>query len=327
MAVRGIELGGRPMSSEVPIMINHRDGRPLGYHEGELEVQRRAGVAANAARLARMLAQGELRDAMARFLADRTFAVLTARDIKGTVWISPLSGPPGFLEALGATTLLVHTLPGRGDPLHELVQGQSVGLVVVEFATRRRIRINGTIIDVSAKGLSIDVDQAYANCPQYIQVRELSANGQPHPDAVRIGTQLEAQDRSLIRRADTFFVGTTHPTRGMDASHRGGPRGFLRVDGNDLWWPDYSGNNMFNTLGNLAVDSAAALLIPDFVTGRTLQLSGSAVTKWTAPGAHGDDDATGRLVQFTARSIVAGRLLRVHSGKTIPYEGNPSLRG
>jgi hypothetical protein len=94
-----------------------------------------------------------------------------------------------------------------------------------------------------------------------------------------------------------------------------------------LWWPDYAGNNMFNTLGNLAVDPAAALLFPDFATGRTLQLSGGAVTEWTAPGAPGDDAATGRIVHFTPDQVVAGRLLRVRAGTTVPYEDNPPLSG
>jgi hypothetical protein len=61
---------------------------------------------------------------------------------------------------------------------------------------------------------------------------------------------------------------------------------------------------MFNTLGNLAVDPAADLLLPDFATGRTLQLSGAAITEWTTPGVQGDDDAS-RLVHFTIDQVAA----------------------
>jgi len=53
----------------------------------------------------------------------------------------------------------------------------------------------------------------------------------------------------MIAASDTFFLGTTHPVRGSDASHRGGPAGFVRVDGDQLWWPDYPGNNLFNSFG------------------------------------------------------------------------------
>ena len=61
---------------------------------------------------------------------------------------------------------------------------------------------------------------------------------------------------------ETFFLGTTHPDRGVDTSHRGGPAGFVRVEDGALWWPDYPGNNMFNSFGNLAVDDTAARARP-----------------------------------------------------------------
>jgi predicted pyridoxine 5'-phosphate oxidase superfamily flavin-nucleotide-binding protein len=298
---------------------------PAGFHEGELAVQRRAGVAAQAARLAGMLAAAELRGGFARFLADRTFAALTARDDDGRLWISPLTGAPGFLDAIGPVTLMVHAAPLSGDPLHHLPPGQPVGMVVIEFATRRRVRLNGRLAGADPNVLTVEVEQAYGNCPQYIQQRALylaeeSANA---PATRAVG--LTAADRAVISRADTFFIGTSHPTRGADASHRGGPAGFLRLDDDRLWWPDYAGNNMFNTLGNLRVDAAAALLVPDFATGETVQLSGTADVDWTTPGSPGDDDATGRLVRFTAEQVVSAHLLPLRANAVQPYHSNPEL--
>ena len=52
---------------------------------------------------------------------------------------------------------------------------------------------------------------------------------------MRYGRALASEDIELIRGADTFFLGTTHPERGSDASHRGGQPGFVRVDGDQLW--------------------------------------------------------------------------------------------
>lgn len=63
---------------------------------------------------------------------------------------------------------------------------------------------------------------------------------------------------------------------GADASHRGGAPGFVRVDESGFWWPDYPGNNLFNSLGNLAVNPEAALLFFHFTAGRILHLSGTA---------------------------------------------------
>jgi hypothetical protein len=84
-------------------------------------------------------------------------------------------------------------------------------------------------------------------------------------------------------------------------------RACVRVEGRDLWWPDYPGNNLFNSLGNLAVNPEAALLFFDFATGRTLHLSGTAEVEWGMPGRTGTDGATGRIVRFTPHHIVAGR--------------------
>jgi hypothetical protein len=286
----------------------------VGFHEGELAVQRQAGVAAEAARLSGMLAPAELRGGLVRFLGDRTFAALAGHDRAGRLWVAPLVGPPGFLAAAAPTTLDVHATPRPGDPLHELGSGQPVALLVVEFANRRRVRINGTLAATGQAGLRIEVEQAYGNCPQYIHQRQLTPVATPTAaPAVRRDHRLTAADVELIRAADTFVIGTQHPTRGVDSSHRGGRPGFVRVeDETHLWWPDYFGNNMFNTLGNLAVDPAAALLVPDFATGRTVQLAGTARVEWTASNADGDVD-TGRRVHFAITDVVSGPLLPVRA--------------
>ncbi len=118
------------------------------------------------------------------------------------------------------------------------------------------------------------------------------------------GASLGADDIAQIRSADTFFLGTTHPERGNDASHRGGPAGFVHADHNTVEWPDYPGNNMFNSFGNLEIDPTAALLFVDFESGRTLALSGRAVVDWEKSAAGGD---TGRSVRFTIERVVGSR--------------------
>ena len=71
----------------------------VGFHAGELAVQHRAGVEAQAARLVRMLEPVELDGGIARFLADRTFAALTGRDGGGQLWVTPLTGSPASLPS------------------------------------------------------------------------------------------------------------------------------------------------------------------------------------------------------------------------------------
>jgi uncharacterized protein len=277
-----------------------------GFHEGEVATQRRAGVEAAAKRLENMLRAHRFSPGAAQFLAAQRFVAMTGRDDAGVLWVSPLSGQPGFLQGVD-DTLRIAAVPREGDPLHRMAVGQQVGLIAIDFATRRRMRINGSLTEIDDAGLVVHVDQAYGNCPQYIHRRDVNVAAVTAPsEKPRYATSLSAADQDMIAASDTFFLGTTHPSRGSDASHRGGPAGFVRVEGpGRLWWPDYPGNNMFNSFGNLAVDDEAALLFVDFATGDSVQLSGTAEVQWTGAGVDGDDGGVGRRVGFSVGSVVA----------------------
>jgi predicted pyridoxine 5'-phosphate oxidase superfamily flavin-nucleotide-binding protein len=309
-------------------MTDNRQLAVAGFHSGELDVQRRAGALAEAARLASMVSRGELRAGIGAFLTTATVAAITARDRAGRLWVSPLLGRPGFLQVASPTRLLINSTPPATDPLHTLPVGQPIGLIIIDFITRRRVRINGILAAVGVDALSVDVEQAYGNCPQYIQQRRLRI-GSPHthdtrPEVFRADA-LRPEDIRLIQAADTFFLGTTHPDSGNDASHRGGPAGFVRVMSDRLWWPDYPGNNMFNSFGNLAVDPTAALLFADFHRGATLQLSGTAMVRWGDPATAGDDAHTGRRVEFTSQEVIAATVPIVGETDHMPYARNPAL--
>lgn len=254
-----------------------------------------------------MLDRSRLSEGATQFLRSLRFAAISGRDGGGTLWISPLSGQPGLLHG-DDDALHISGVLREGDPLHRMPVGQQVGLIAIDFATRRRLRVNGVLANADDAGMTLHVDQAYGNCPKYIHRHDVNVAAiaaAPVGSPTR-ATFLSAADRAMIAAADTFFLGTTHATRGSDASHRGGPAGFVRVDSPDrLWWPDYPGNNMFNSFGNLAVDDEAALLFTDFATGATLHVSGTAQVQWTSPGADGDDGGVGRRVVFSVGSVVA----------------------
>jgi hypothetical protein len=100
----------------------------------------------------------------------------------------------------------------------------------------------------------------------------------------------------------------------------------VRASADGLWWPDYPGNNMFNSMGNLAVDPAASLLFIDFGTGRALHLSGTATAQWAEPGSPGDDGGTGRRVRFTpASACQPPGALAMRSTAVVPYPRNPRI--
>lgn len=282
-----------------------------GFHEGELAVQRRAGVRDEASRLAGMLTAPNLDGGMARFLADRDLIMITARDEHGELWTSPIHGAPGFCSAHG-DTLVISALPGPGDPLHGIGRGRQVGLLAVDFGRRRRLRVNGVVTHSGPDGIEIAVDQAFGNCPRYIRQRGETLGPGAVASSVERHRELTPDDIALIGRADTLILGTTHPASGVDTSHRGGAPGFVRVDDGTLWWPDYPGNNLFNSLGNIVADPAVALLFLDLAAGRALQITGAATLEWVPPGGPGDDGGTGRRVRVTPNGVI-GTSLAVHT--------------
>jgi len=269
----------------------------MAFHPGELAVQERAGVLDRAAQLYGMFTD-EVPPAAVEFLEDQPWIVLGAADAQDRMWATVLYGRPGFVTVPGPSTVHIAALPLAGDPLEGALSGP-VGGIALEPDTRRRMRLNGEA-STAADGVTIALEQVYSNCPKYIATRYISAVAPARP-ARHAGTSLDARAVELLGAADTAFVATRAPGHGVDASHRGGNPGYLRVvDANTLLFPDYTGNSMFNTLGNIALDSATGLTTVDPETGTTLYLSGRAEILW-------DEDvfpSAQRVVRLTVEESV-----------------------
>jgi predicted pyridoxine 5'-phosphate oxidase superfamily flavin-nucleotide-binding protein len=276
-----------------------------GFHPGERAVQEQAGVRAMADRVGPSV-HSEMPAAARDFMARQPMVVIGHADATGRLWASALTGEPGFASALDHATVALNALPPAGGPLREVwSEGTEVGLLAIELSTRRRMRVNGRLVKGHDGGVTVAVRQAYANCPKYIQAREWGyAPDTPPTVQPRRGVRLTEVQREWIAHADTFFIATAHPEAGADASHRGGASGFVRVmDGTTLRFPDYSGNNMFNTLGNLAVNSKAGLLFLDFGSGDTLQITGEARVLWDADQA-AEFAGAQRVVEFKVTEVL-----------------------
>jgi len=274
------------------------------FHSGELEVQERAGVRDQAAKIGSGI-HAEIPVAAYDFLRARRFVVVASMDPAGAMWVSLLAGKPGFLEPVDVRTLRIHAWPLDGDPLGEgLLDGEDVGLVAIDLADRKRFRLNGRVATREG-GFDVVLREVFGNCPKYIQARVPE-----NPDAAvttpiaTATTRLDERQRRWVSTADTFFIGSRYAERGADASHRGGTPGFVRVvDASRLSWPDYAGNRMFQTLGNLARDRNAGLLFIDFDVGATLQLCGRARIDWDEERIRGVAGAE-RIVDFEIDRVV-----------------------
>ncbi len=298
------------------------------FHEGERLIQHQAGVVEAADHVGKIIRE-TMPQAVQTFLRVQVFAVSSTTSKEGRVWASLLTGQPGFLRATDERTLVIDGIAPDSDPLWENVrQHPEVGLLVIDFASRRRVRINGTAEVLASGEIRLRVQQTFANCPKHIQRREVI--GQDIGSLVRqpekSQTSLSETQKQWIKQADTFFIASFHDGSGADASHRGGNPGFIQVvNSTRLVWPDYNGNSLFQTLGNLAIDNRAGLLFPDWSSGGTLQITGRARIVWdqervvSYPGAE-------RLVEYEieqVRETVHASPLRWRFLDTSPY--NPPV--
>lgn len=272
------------------------------YHPGELAVQQRMGQEAIATRVGRMI-RTEVPETAAAFLAEQPMVVVTAADDESRMWTSLIAGPPGFVRADDARTIIIDALSAAGDPLRDVLRGpRQIGMIAIEPQTRRRMRVNGTA-EPAGTGLRVHPEQVYSNCPKYISRRDIVEVGSATelPRAHR-GESLTDRQQALMMSADAFFVGSADATGNADASHRGGNPGFLQVlSPRRLRWPDYRGNSMFMTLGNIDANPRCGLLVVDWASGSTIQLTGTAEINWD----EADPNAGAQCaVDFTVDAVV-----------------------
>jgi uncharacterized protein len=297
------------------------------YHAGELSVQRQAGVEAQARRIGQGI-KSTMPPAAQAFLQQQAMVLVGSIDAGGHVWASLLTGKPGFLIPMDERTLRIAATPVFGDPLRDNLHDQAeVGLLAIELASRRRMRLNGQIECLPDGSFAVRAHQVYANCIKYIQSRTLETIGtrMRGPDPIRRSDQLTAEQQAWIAHSDSLFIASAHRDGGADVSHRGGNPGFVRVvDARTLIMPDYAGNTMFQTLGNLQANPQAGLLLIDFAGGATLQLAGTARIIWDAERVAGFAGAE-RLVEMAvaeAVEIADAHPFRSHTVEYSPF--NPA---
>jgi predicted pyridoxine 5'-phosphate oxidase superfamily flavin-nucleotide-binding protein len=281
------------------------------WHAGELEMQRSAGSAEKLATRGHLLLRDHLIDQHRQFYPQLPFIVAGAVDRQGDAWATILAGKPGFLQSPDPHRLSIAAARDPRDPADGgMDAGDSVGLLGIELHTRRRNRLNGLVRRTAAQAFDVEVRQSFGNCPQYIQLRDVTLvrdPAAPSEAAARELDELDDRARAMIAEADTFFVASYADRAGareVDVSHRGGRPGFVRIGADGvLTIPDFSGNRFFNTLGNLVANPKSGLLFVDFETGDLLQLTGDAEVILDSPEIASFQGAE-RLWRFIPRRIL-----------------------
>ncbi len=310
---------------------------PNSYHKGELAAQDKAGTRGAAAELAagmrNSLNFSSNHDA---FLAAQSFAIVTSVDNAcGQVWVTPLFGKQGDLSAVSETEIVIsHNCIPEGDVLSSVEVDTPLSMLGIDLNRRIRHRINGIALSSNDKvdhKLHFKVKEYSPNCPKYINRREIvydasniksineNANRQER-------TSLTKSDQAFVEAMDTLWIGSYAPDAGADTNHRGGRPGFIRVTSpSTIEWPEYRGNGMFFTSGNLESHDQAGVTLVDFDTGSMIQMTGRAVVDWQHNGNY--EGAT-RAIKFEIEKLVRTDDVTTHRWKLLDYSPyNPNIVG
>lgn len=317
-----MSLGRRSASTDGPMndtthgAVADRPHEPAGgspFHAGEQQLQSLCGVRERIEAAGRAMVRDHMPDQHRELFEKLPTLYMGTLDAEGQPWASVLCGAPGFVRTPDACTMRIGARPAADDPAAAgLRRGAAVGLLGLEPHTRRRNRMNGVVAADDAAGFGVRVVQSFGNCPKYIRAREplLGTERAGAPAARAQGPRLDDAARALVQQCDTLFIAsssgaTVEPAAragaGVDVSHRGGRAGFVRwqreAAGDVLTLPDYAGNRLFNTLGNLLLWPHAGLLFVDWERGDLLQLAARAELQHDGP-ALADHPGAQRLLHL-----------------------------
>jgi ferredoxin-NADP reductase len=178
----------------------------------------------------------------------------------------------------------------------KMVSGLSIDLM-----TRKRVKLFGRMLAGSLDDVKVDlegevdaegedapstttqtriqlvtkIEQSMGNCPKYLNQYEIDP-ARVRSELIWKGASIMPAVKDLISHADMFFLSSS-TSEDMDTNHRGGPPGFVRIlSDTEIVYPEYSGNRLYQTLGNLEVNPKVGMVFPDYETGEVVYLTGTA---------------------------------------------------
>ncbi|TFK42775.1 hypothetical protein BDQ12DRAFT_624061 [Crucibulum laeve] len=283
-----------------------------GWHPGEVAVQ---AIMHLPARVSIAAVVNKLPEQHRLFHTTRLhFLPVTTLDAEGRPWASVLTsrhGDSNFITSPSDTSLEIEAHIWEGDPISQNLYGTKaksdalISGIGIEVATRRRNKFAGFVanwsLDDRELSLKLSVTQALGLCPKYINVRKLIAHPHTVPQVFYDRRKLSPEERlppdviEFIQAADTVYLSTSYVASASDqgkfpshvgTNHRGGRLGFVRIrpsDGRTVMLPNYSGNRLMNSLGNIHVTPLAGLVFPSFTSGSILYITGTATNLFGAP--------------------------------------------
>lgn len=168
------------------------------------------------------------------------------------------------------------------------------------------------------------------NCPKYLNCKTI-VPAELDPELVSESCHLPEAALALLNNADTLFISTSHHKSDMDTNIRGGPRGFVRVMTNDtsgavLVYPEYSGNRLYQSLGNMQTTPLAGFAFPDFDSGNVLYATGKTevLVGKDASNILPRSNLAVKVTVTSSKFVEKGLAFRGEAGVPSPY--NPGVR-
>ncbi len=138
-------------------------------------------------------------------------------------------------------------------------------------------------------------------------------------ERVSVRTAFTKEDQAFIERSSMFFIATADAHGHPDCSYKGGLPGFVRVlDDHTLAIPDYDGNGMYRSWGNVMVNPHVGLIFPDFENQKRIRVNGTAkVSEYDPLRAEFPDSAF--IIRVTATRIFPNCPRYIHRMQLVEY--------
>ena len=315
------------------------------WHDGEIRMHKKMGLLEHDNPVASSLTQKA-----AYSIQSAPLLAVGAIDGEGRPWTTVWGGGPGLGQPLGGSMVGVKTpVDALHDPVVQLLSspragetgtagpqsnaGKLMGGLIINLDTRKRDKLAGKMVAGAIATLEDDangeaqaqaqyvflIEESIGNCPKYLNRKDIRPAA-THAKVLSDSPQLSKDAIEVIAKTDLFFVSSTQDYKDMDTNHRGGPIGFVRVtedqEGSSvIVWPEYSGNRLYQTLGNLEITPLAGLVFPDFETGDVLYVTGKTETL-VGKEANAVIPRSNLAVKLT---VTAAKLV----GEGLPFRGVP----
>ena len=138
-------------------------------------------------------------------------------------------------------------------------------------------------------------------------------------EQVTVRAAFTEEDRAFIERCPMFFIATADTDGHPDCSYKGGLPGFVRViDDRTLAFPDYDGNGMYRSWGNVLVNPHIGLLFLDFENPKRLRVNGTAQVSEDDP-LRTEYPGSVFIVRVTATRIFPNCPRYIHKMQLVDY--------